>query len=264
MVATQERTLSVWQDQVRPRVRVAGSGPPAVFLHGAMGLQWDPFLDALAAAYTVYAPEFPGTTPGEPDAVRPIDTLWDLVLTYDEILERLALDGPALIGHSFGGMLAAELAAHRPERIRRLVLIDPIGLWRDDVPVRNWMVMPPADLARAVFADPSGPLAQALLTPPADPAAALDRQVQTMWALACTGKFVWPIPDKGLRKRLHRITAPTLILWGAQDGLVSPVYAEEFARRIPNARVQLIEAAGHLPQLEQPETVNRLVREFLS
>src|SRR5579885_2892577 len=70
MVATQERTLSAWQDQVRARVHIAGSGPPLVFFHGAFGLRWDPFLDALAERCTVYAPEHPGTTPGEPDAVR--------------------------------------------------------------------------------------------------------------------------------------------------------------------------------------------------
>lgn len=264
MVATQERTVSVWRDSVQPRVKVAGSGPPVVYCHGATGLVWDPFLDALAEQFTVYAPEHPGTTPGDPDGIKPLDTLWDLVLYYYEVFDRLGLEAPAVVGHSFGGMVAAEIAATNPERVRRLVLIDPVGLWRDDAPVKNWMVMQPQDLARAVFADPEGDAARQMLAVPDDPDAQIDAQIQFMWSLACTGKFVWPIPDKGLKKRIHRIQAPTLVVWGKQDGLIPPVYAQEFADRIANARVELIDNAGHVPQLEQPETVSRLVRGFLA
>lgn len=263
MVATQERTLSVWQDQVRPRVKVAGSGPPLVFFHGAFGLVWDPFLDKLAEANTVYAPEHPGTTPGDPDGVKPLDTLWDLVLYYYELFDRLGLEAPAVVGHSFGGMIAAEVAASNPGRVSRLVLLDPVGLWRDDAPVRNWMVMAQPELAKLVFADPEGPLATRMLAAPADPEAALEAQIQLMWSLACTGKFVWPLPDKGLRKRLHRITAPTLLVWGKQDGLVPPIYAQEFAGLIGDARVELVDGAAHVPQLEQLDRVAALVTEFL-
>jgi pimeloyl-ACP methyl ester carboxylesterase len=92
----------------------------------------------------------------------------------------------------------------------------------------------------------------------------IDIQVQMMWSLACTGKFVWPIPDKGLKKRLHRITAPTLIVHGKQDGIVPAVYADEFKSRIPNARVEMIDGAGHLPQMEQQAKVVEIVRGFLS
>jgi pimeloyl-ACP methyl ester carboxylesterase len=264
MVATQERTVSVWRDQVRPRVKIAGSGPPVVFFHGAFGLQWDPFLDRLAESHTVYAPEHPGTTPGDPDGVKPLDNLWDLVLSYDELIDRLGLESPALVGHSFGGMIAAEVAAAAPARVRRLVLISPIGLWRDDTPIKNWMAMLPADLAPLVFVEPEGPLAQQMFAVPEDPDAAVDAQIQMIWSLACTGKFVWPIPDKGLAKRLHRISAPTLIVWGRQDGLVPSIYAQEFADRIPNARVEIVEQAAHLPQLEQLDVVSQLVGEFLT
>jgi pimeloyl-ACP methyl ester carboxylesterase len=264
MVATQERTVSVWRDLVRPRVRIAGSGPPVVFFHGATGLVWDEFLDALAEGHTVYAPEHPGTTPGDPDGVQPLDNLWDLVLYYYELFDQLGLESPAVVGHSFGGMVAAEVAATNPTRVSRLVLIDPVGLWRDDTPVKNWMVMQPEDLLAAVFADPAGPAAQRMMAMPDDPQAQIDARIQFMWSLACTGKFVWPIPDKGLKKRIHRITAPTLVIWGAEDGLIAPVYAQEFADRIRNARVELIEGAGHVPQLEQPERVIRAVREFLT
>src|SRR5712692_6270383 len=257
MVMTEDRTVSAWRDQVATRVKVAGSGPPLVFLHGAYGLQWDPFLDGLARSHAVYAPDHPGTTPGAPDSLKPIDTLWDLVLYYYELFDALGLDAPGVVGHSFGGMVAAEIAATNPGRVSRLVLIDPIGLWRNDVPVRNWMATPLAELPRYLFADPEGPLGKMIAAAALDAGdAAMDMQIQIMWSLACTGKFVWPIPDKGLKKRLHRIAAPTLIIWGRQDGIASPVYAEEFASRIAGARVELVENAGHLPHLEQMATVS--------
>ena len=268
MVATQDRTVTAWRKQVQANVKVAGSGPPVVFFHGAFGLQWDPFLDRLAESHTVYAPEHPGTTPGAPDSIKPIDTLWDLVLYYYELLDELGLDSPAIVGHSFGGMVAAEVAATNPRRVSKLVLIDPVGLWRDDTPVVNWMMTAQDKLARLLYADTNNPIAQMMSAAtkftPEQRQAMMDLQIQMMWSLACTGKFVWPIPDKGLKKRIHRISAPTLIVWGKQDGIVPPVYAQEFADRIAGSRVELIDAAAHLPQVEQMDKVAKIVGEFLA
>jgi len=84
-----------------------------------------------------------------------------------------------------------------------------------------------------------------------------------MWAMGTTGKFIWPIPDKGLKKRIHRVKAPTLLVWGREDRLVPPVYADEFTRRIPGARVQMIDNAGHAPHLEQTTPVVGVLRDFL-
>ena len=263
MVAVQEQTVSVWENRISPKVQVAGSGPPVVFLHGAYGLTWDPFLDGLAEHFTVYAPEHPGTTLGDPDGIKPLDNLWDLVLYYDELFAQLGLDNPTVIGHSFGGMVAAEIAACYPQRVGKLVLLSPIGLWRDDVPVKNWMIMPLEEVVKAVFYDPSGPLAQQMLSVPEDEKEAQDLQIRVTWSLACTGKFIWPIPDKGLKKRIHRIASPTLIIWGTGDKLVPPVYAEEFGSRIAGSRIEMVEQAAHLPQLEQLEHVSGLVRDFI-
>jgi pimeloyl-ACP methyl ester carboxylesterase len=85
-----------------------------------------------------------------------------------------------------------------------------------------------------------------------------------VWNLGATGKLCWPIPDRGLHKRLHRVTAPTLIVWGEQDTLISPVYAEEFRTRIADSRVAIIPGSGHTPQLEQTEATYGVVSEFLS
>jgi pimeloyl-ACP methyl ester carboxylesterase len=256
-------TVMVWQDRVPLTVHVKGDGPAVVFFHGPWGLTWGSFLDALARSFTVYAPEHPGTTPGQPDAVQHVDSLWDLVLCYDELLEHLRLPEAMLVGHSFGAMVACEVAAARPPRIRRLVLLDPVGLWRDDAPVTNWMLVAPQDLPGYVFREPEGAAAKALFAIPDEPEAAALARTRLVWAMGCTGKFIWPIPDKGLSKRIHRIQAPTLLVWGQDDRLVPRVYAEEFARHGGRTRLEIVKEAGHAPHLEQPEATAHLVQAFL-
>ena len=259
-----DRTVPTWDDRVTIRVRTGGSGPPLVYLHPAAGLAWDPFLDKLAQDYTIYAPEFPGTTPGDPYAIHQVDDLWDTVLIYEQTLRELGLSGVPVVGQSFGGMLAAELAAAYPALFSRVVLLDPVGLWRDDAPVANWIAAAPAELPALLFADPAGEAAQALLALPEDPDALASAQAAMVWNLGATGKLCWPIPDRGLHKRLHRVTAPTLIVWGEQDALASPVYAEEFRTRIAGSRVEIIPKSGHIPQVEQMETTCAAVSAFLT
>jgi pimeloyl-ACP methyl ester carboxylesterase len=147
--------------------------------------------------------------------------------------------------------------------VSRLVLLDPIGLWRDDAPVTPYMLLAPQQLAATLFSNLDAAPVQEFLKVPSDPKEFAVRTADTIWSLGCTGKFVWPIPDKGLRKRLHRITAPALIVWGKEDALISPVYAREFADRIADSRVEIIEGAGHVPQWEQFDRVRPLVLDFL-
>jgi pimeloyl-ACP methyl ester carboxylesterase len=264
-VTTRQETVSVWQDRVPFRVHVKGTGPALIYFHGPWGLTWGAFHDALAQRFTVYAPEHPGTTPGQPDAIRDVDSLWDLVLCYDELLDRLGLSEVALVGHSFGAMVACEVAALRPARARRLALLDPIGLWRDDAPVTNWMLVGPPELPAYVFRDAEGSAARALFSIPDDPEDGALARTRLTWAMGSTGKFIWPIPDKGLKKRIHRISAtPTLLVWGEDDRLVPRVYAEEFARRLGQTRTEIIKDAGHAPHLEQPAATARAVTSFLA
>ena len=257
------RTVTVWHDRVPLRVHVRGAGPALVYFHGPWGLTWGPFLDALARRFTVYAPEHPGTTPDEPEAIQQVDQLWDLVLCYDELLEQLALREMALAGHSFGAMMACEVAAQAPRRVKRLVLIDPIGLWRDDAPVINWMLLSPQEMPGYVFQRTESDAAKGLFSVPTDPEEGALARTRLTWAMGATGKFIWPIPDKGLKKRIHRIAAPTLLVWGEADRLVPRAYAKEFASRLPDTRLEVVAGAGHAPQLEQPEATVRVVQAFL-
>jgi pimeloyl-ACP methyl ester carboxylesterase len=258
-----ERTLSVWGNRLELTVQVAGDGLPLLYLHAAAGLVWDPFLEQLAAHRTVYAPQVPGTTPGRPEAIHALDDLWDLVLVYEEAIRSLELDRPDVIGQSFGGMLACELAAHFPTLFGRLVLFAPVGLWLDEHPVANWVAAAPEELGALLFHDPEGEAARAARALPDDPDAAVAAIASVAWSIGCTAKFVWPIPEKGLAQRLHRIAVPTLVVWGRQDALVSSAYASEFGRLIAGSRVEVLDDCGHIPQAEQPAKTTALVGEFL-
>src|SRR5262245_57419046 len=264
MAAPEVRRLKLWQGRVETEVEISGNGPPLVYLHGPWGLAPDrAFVARLAEVNRVYAPKHPGTSRGDPEAVHALDSWLDLVVYYGELLDRLELHSFALAGHSFGALMAAEIAAAAPKAVRRLVLIDPVGLWRDDLPVRNWMVLSEAERAPSLFADPQGEAAKRFFGTPDDPAERVDVLAQSLWSQACTGKFVWPVPDRGLKGAAHRIAAPTLIVWGDADRIIAPAYAQEFASRIAGARVALIDRAGHLPQLEQPDAVAKAVLGFL-
>src|SRR5436309_11545944 len=264
MSAPELLRLRLWQDRIETEVEVSGSGPALIYLHGPWGVAPDrDFLARLASAHTIHAPRHPGTTPGDPDAVHALDGWLDLIVYYIELLDRLELDRPALVGHSFGALVAAELAAAAPKSVARLVLIDPVGLWRDDLPVKNWMLLSERERRPCLFADPEGEAAQRFFAVPDDLAERVDALAPLIWAQACTGKFVWPVPDRGLQHRMHRIAAPTLIIWGKADRIIAPAYAQEFAKRIAGARIELIDQAGHLPQLEQPEAVAKAVQAFL-
>jgi pimeloyl-ACP methyl ester carboxylesterase len=259
-----DHAVAVWNDRITVHFKVIGTGPPVVYLHPAAGLAFDPFLLELSERHTIYAPEVPGTSAGDPHAIHQVDDLHDLILIYEEAIRALQLaEPPVAIGQSFGGMLAAELDAHYPNLFSKLVLLAPIGLWREDAPLANWMEAPAAELPGMLFHDPAGPAAKAMLTPPDDPEAAIAMQSGLVWALGCTGKFVWPIPERGLHKRLHRITAPTLIVWGENDNLNPVAYAAELASQIAGSRAEVIPSCGHIPQVEKSSETLGLVQQFL-
>lgn len=248
-------------DRVTFNVKVAGQGDPVVFLHGAGGLLWDPFLDALSDQRRVYAPALPGT--GGSTGLQEIRDLWDLLLCYYDLFDKLELTGVDVIGHSLGGMIGAELAATDQSRVRRLVLIAPAGLWRDDAPIPDIFAMLPNELLELVVADPNSPLAQMMQQMPEDIDQRLEVMVHRIENMQAAAKFLWPIPDRGLNRRIHRIKAPTLIVWGRQDRLIPPLYGDDFRRLIGNAELTLVDNASHLVPVEQTAQVLDAVTRFL-
>ena len=116
MASAETRRLKLWQGRIETEVEIAGNGPPLVYLHGPWGLAPDrAFVARLAAQNTVYAPKFPGTSRGDTEAAHALDSWLDLVVYHGELFDALKLAAPAVVGHSFGGLLAAEIAAASAE-----------------------------------------------------------------------------------------------------------------------------------------------------
>lgn len=248
----------------RCRVLEAGSGTPVLFLHGAGGLLPDnPFLDGLAQRHHVFAPEWPGY--GESTGDELLEDMLDFALHGWDLVDALGLRHPHLIGHSMGGMIAAEMACLAPRDLAKLVLVGAAGLWLEAHPIPDIFAMLPHEIAEALFVDPGR--GAALLTGGADLAdieALKDFYVVTQRRLAMAGKILFPIPNRRLSKRLYRVRAETLVLWGAADRLIAPAYAAEWKALIPGARVVTIEGAGHMLPWEQPTAFVDAVATFLA
>jgi pimeloyl-ACP methyl ester carboxylesterase len=239
-----------------------GTGQPLLYLHGAGGLLgMDPFLEELGKDFKVIAPHLPGY--GESTGGELIDDVVDAALFYHQLMDDLGIDSAHLVGHSMGGMLAAEVAALDVHRAKKLVLVGAAGFWLDENPIPDFFALDLKDLGSYLFHDPKSPFAQLFLAIPQDMNALADMYVERVKRLSTASKFLWPIPDRGLKKRAYRIAAPTLVLWGSSDRLIPPVYAAEFTRNIKHAKVQMIEAAGHMLPYEQPEAFCQAVRTFL-
>ncbi len=232
-----------------------GAGRPIIVLHGLTGAEEnDPFLTALAKRGEVFAPIMPGFA--DLSELDELDDIHDLALAYDDLLVAIGKPGALLVGHSFGGMVAAEVLAHVPGRAARLALIAPLGLWDDERPVADLFALPGAALGDAMWADADarGAWDDAHLVPEEQPAAG-EAMISAAQANTSVAKYVWPIPDKGLRKRLRRIGCPTLLMWGTADRVVPASYADLFARRLADSRQSIFAGAGHMLPYEQTEAV---------
>lgn len=260
-----EITVDTWGGRVPLRMEVLGTGPALIYLHPAGGLVWDDFLLTLSERYTIYAPVFPGMRLEDSRSIHEIDDIFDVVLAYEGALRAHGLVGVPVIGQSFGGMLTAELASAFPDLFSRVVLLDPAGLWNENYPwTLDFMSAPFEQLPGMLFKNPDLPRAQAMFPPPANAAAAIDGAVGAIWGLGCVAKFLWPVPDRGLSKRLHRINKPTLVVWGEDDALIPVAYAHEYGKAIAGARVEILPDCGHIPQVEQYDKTLALVTEFLT
>ncbi|HUO89043.1 MAG TPA: alpha/beta hydrolase [Rhizomicrobium sp.] len=232
-----------------------GSGQPLVFLHGAGGAQAsDPFLEKLAAKYHVYAPLLPGY--GDSEECGEIRDMLDFTLHTWDVVEALKLKNPILVGHSMGGMIAAEMAAIAPHDVTRLGLICPAGLWLDDHPIPDLFSTLPFEMPKLLFHDVEA--GTALLTAGmtlSDPKFLQTYLVTNARQLGMAGKILFPIPERGLSQRLYRIKAKTVLVWGDSDRLIPPVYAHGFKKGIAGSELVSIPEAGHMVTLEKGDQV---------
>jgi pimeloyl-ACP methyl ester carboxylesterase len=232
-----------------------GTGQPLVYLHGAGGITPDdPLLAALSARFHVFAPFLPGY--GESDECGELRDMLDFTLHTWDVVEALGVADPILVGHSMGGMIAAEMAAVAPNDVSRLALIAPAGLWLDDHPIPDVFSLLPFEMPGYLFHDPEA--GAALMTAGLemdDPEFLKTYLIRNARQLGMAGKILFPIPERGLAGRLYRIKARTVLIWGESDRLVPPIYGPAFAAAIAGARLVTIANAGHMVTLEKPAAV---------
>ena len=238
---------------------IAGTGPPLLFLHGGDYVaQNRPFLDRLATRFRVVMPRPPGfgNTP-RPAWCR---TIHDIAYLYLDLLDRLDLREATLVGSSFGGWVALEIAVRSGARLGRLVLIDSLGLkfgGREERDIADVYALPADEVLRRTFSDP------ARFAP--DYTALDDAELQAIARdREATALYGWKpyMHNPALAHWLHRITVPSLVLWGEADGIVAPAYGEKLAAALPNASFARIAKAAHYPQIEQPEAVADQIARF--
>lgn len=236
----------------------AGSGDPLLFLHGAGGGgQWLPFMNALSKDFEVFVPEHPGF--GKSDTPPWLDNVADLAYFYLDFIEKFGLRGVHLAGASLGGWIAAEVAVRNQTSLATLTLVAPAGLHVKGVPRGDMFMWPFPELARNLFYDQKYAEWMLLAVPSEE-----ERDMQLKNRLT-TAKLGWHprFYNPHLNKWLHRITIPTLILWGANDKLIPAPYAYAFRDAIPAAHLQIFENCGHLPQIEKSEEFVGALTRFL-
>ena len=226
----------------------AGTGAPLLYLHDpACASRWLPVHDQLAQHFEVIVPDHLGF--GQSDRPEWLEGIDDLVLHYVDLVDALKLETVSVVGVSFGGWLAAELAVLAGHRIRKLILVDAFGLHVDGAPVTDIFILAPQEYQR-------------LLGPPADNGQSLEQHLKGMATLAL---LAWQplLHDPKLTHRLDRIRVPTLVLWGEQDTVVPMGHGRAYASGIPGARLETIAECGHVPQFDKPEEFVARVSKFL-
>ena len=241
-----------------------GSGPDVLFLHGAGGLLGaeDPFLLRLAESFTVHAPELPGY--GASTGEELLEDMLDFTLHGWDCADALGLERPHVVGHSMGGMIAAEMCAVDNRRAASLSLIAPAGMWLDDYPIADIFGVLPFELPGLLFHDPVA--GAAMLTGGmdfSDPEALVEFFIRNARQLGTAGKMLFPIPNRRLSKRIYRLTAPTLLVWGESDKLIPSVYAERWQELVPAADLVTVAEAGHMVPIEQPDQVAAAIEKHI-
>ena len=237
-----------------------GVGRPVLLLHGLQNI--DPrarFLDLFGKRAEIIAPSHPGF--GHSARPADFDTMYDLVHLYLDVLEALPYERVTLIGLSFGGWLAAEMAVTCRHRIDRLVLVDAFGIKisdRETPDILDIFNTSPHEVRRQSWHDPDkwAPDFNAMTD---DELVVRARN----WDTLCLYGWHPYMYNPQLKRWLRRITRPTLVLWGASDGVVKPAYGRAYSALIPGSRFELIAGAGHHPEIEQPEAFVDCVAAFL-
>jgi pimeloyl-ACP methyl ester carboxylesterase len=241
----------------------AGAGAPLLVLHHDIGSHERlPFYDALAQHFTVLLPSHPGYDRSQrPDWMRNVR---DVAVVYQALLasrEATRVPGSvSLVGLGFGGWIAAEMATMAPRAFRRLVLVGAMGIKPERGEIADQALVSYIDYVRLGFAD------QAAFDRifGAEPPTAMLEQ----WDLnrEMTFRIAWKpyMYNPTLPHLLGGVATPALVVWGRDDRIVPLECGERYAKALGQARLEIVEGAGHLVEMDKPEALASLVTRFVT
>jgi pimeloyl-ACP methyl ester carboxylesterase len=253
-----------------------GSGAPLLYLHGLAAdihslpatAGFPAFHEALTASFSLYAPALPGYADSE--GFDELETIEDAVFFCLDVIDTLKLDNVNLVGTSLGGWIATEFATRYSHRLRKLVVINPLGISTSQARIGNFFyaVTPKAEggqheVRQLLFHYPDSELAVGVIPDQMPP----DSYMLFYKAQVVAARLGWKPPylyNPRLKDRLFRVHVPTLIVWGSHDRLAPPALAEVFKQGIPGSEIAAVSGSGHAIVLEQPQHVADLVTQFLA
>lgn len=253
-----EETISVRGTNIR--LLRGGTGEALVYLHGAAGGgRWLPGLDALSRHYTVYAPEHPGF--GKSDDLPSVDNMTDLAFFYLDFLDQMNIESAIVVGSSLGGWLALELAVIAPQHVKKMILLDSAGIRVEGVTIKNQIfLMQPEEVLQALYLDKSIAEQIAKISTADPEAAEMAGRNRRMAARLAEHPY---FHNPKLRKRLHRVKMPVLVMWGEKDEIFPINHAYEFIKILPDVVLSVIANCGHLPLQEKTEDFYNEAMAFL-
>lgn len=244
-------------DGIHVRVRRKGEGQPLLWLHGPNGnKEWSPMLERLSQYFDVIAPDHPGF--GDSDRPTWLTDFEDLVYFYRAFLNYFEIDKTIIMGHSLGGWIAAEFAASQTHRVEKLVLTAADGLWIDGVEKIDTFPLNQEQIADLMFYNEELREKEKNLS--------RSEKEQDMIIRNRVGhtRLMWNRPfNPKFNQILKWIDLPTLIIWGEEDQLISPKYAQAFAELIPKSQIKMIKECGHYPHIEKKDEYMNIVINFL-
>jgi pimeloyl-ACP methyl ester carboxylesterase len=236
-----------------------GTGrPPFVVLHHSTGPLWTPFCDALAAQRAVIAPDLPGFGRSErPDDAR---SPRDLAILWLRALDELEPAPVHLVGLGLGGWVAAEIATMAPRRLASLTLVGAAGIRPRDGFIHDPMMSSWTDYARLGFHDEER-FETVIGSEPSDELLTLWDHSREMTARITWKPWMWSLQLPSL---LRGVATPSLVVWGRHDRIVPVDCAHQYTQLLADARLEIVDAAGHTVDLEQPELLARLIGDFVA
>src|SRR5919112_4843836 len=245
---------------VRLEVERRGQGRPLLLLYGEEARELEaPFVDELARDYEVIIPSPPGF--GNSDRPDWITRPGDIAYLYLDLIEKFRLDQVAILGFSLGGWIAAEMAVRDDALLSKLVLVDPYGIKVGgplDRDIQDQWLLPPDKVMALKWFEPARGKRD-FSSMPEEELTIIARNLESF------ARFCWEpsMHNPKLKHRLHRVKVPTLLIWGENDGIITPAYGAAYRDLIPGAKMVTIPKAGHLPHLEEPEAFMEQLRGFL-